>query len=124
MLQYCPMPDGAEASGGAVGVQLVTGLTPSSSWQMPASAAASLRAAFGAVTAPETLVPKINAANLRITLPDGRPLTAAIAQRDSLKAKHALLVAAIAGSRKEPERYSAREIKWLATMEVAKMQRQ
>lgn len=83
-----------------------------------------LMAAFGAIADLEALVTKINEANLAIMLPDGRTLTAAIAHRDSLKTKHAMLVAAIAGSRKEPERYSAREIKWLATMEVSKMQRQ
>jgi len=41
-----------------------------------------------------------------------------------LAAQHALYIAAIAGSKKEPDRYSSREIKWVATLEVSKLQKQ
>ena len=48
----------------------------------------------------------------------------AVAHRDTLAQHHSLLQAAIAASRKEPDRYSMKEIKWVATLEVAKLQKQ
>jgi hypothetical protein len=66
----------------------------------------------------------VNKTNLITRLPDGRTLTEAIARRDTLAQEHALLVAAIAGCRKEPARYGVREIKWVTTLEVAKLQKQ
>jgi hypothetical protein len=83
-----------------------------------------LKTAAGVVAELETLVYNINRTNLATTLADGRTLTQAIAHRDGLVQRHALLQGAVAGSRKEPERYGVREIKWKATMEVAKLQRQ
>ncbi len=83
-----------------------------------------MKQAVGALGDLEELVTKINRANLTTKLKDGRTLTEAIAHRDTLVAQHALYVAAIAGSKKEPDRYSAREIKWVATLEVAKLQKQ
>jgi hypothetical protein len=72
----------------------------------------------------EQLITRINAANLGNALPDGRTLTAAIAHRDNLVQRHGLLQAAIAGTQKEPDRYSVREIKWVAAVDVAKLQQQ
>lgn len=72
----------------------------------------------------EKLVTSINAANLTHQLPDGRTLTAAIAHRDTLVQRHALLQAAIGATQKEPDRYSVREIKWVAAVDVAKLQKQ
>ncbi len=72
----------------------------------------------------ERLVTAINVANLGNKLPDGRTLTAAIAHRDALIQRHALLQAAIGATQKEPDRYSAREIKWVAAMDVAALQKQ
>jgi hypothetical protein len=83
-----------------------------------------VKEAFGAMSELEELVFRINKTNLDTKLPDGRSLTAAIARRDTLAQQHSLLVAAIAGSRKEPDRYSAREIKWVAIMKVPKLQKQ
>jgi hypothetical protein len=83
-----------------------------------------MKQAVGALGDLEELVTKINRTNLKAKLPDGRSLTEAIAHRDTLAAQHALYIAAIAGSKKEPDRYSAREIKWVATLEVAKLQKQ
>ncbi len=83
-----------------------------------------MKQAVGALGELEKLVTKINRTNLKTKLADGRTLTDAIAHRDTLVAQHALYIAAIAGSKKEPERYSAREIKWVATLEVAKLQKQ
>jgi hypothetical protein len=80
--------------------------------------------AFGVMAEHEDLVTRINKTNLTAKLPDGRSLTEAIAARDMMQQKHALLIAAIAGSRKEPDRYSAREIKWKAILDVQKLQKQ
>ena len=72
----------------------------------------------------EELILKINAANLSSKLPDGRTLAAVIALRDKLVQQHSLIQAAIKGSQKEPDRYSMKEIKWKATIEVTKLQKQ
>lgn len=72
----------------------------------------------------EKMVLAINAANLANSLPDGRSLTAAIAERDSLIQRHALLQTAISSTQKEPDRYSVREIKWVAIFDVKKLQKQ
>ena len=83
-----------------------------------------LRQAFGVASDLEKLIVQINTTNMKTKLPDGRTLTEAIARRDTLVLEHALLVAAIAGTHKEPERYSSREIKWVATLAVPKLQKQ
>lgn len=83
-----------------------------------------LKEAVGLLGELEQLVLRIDAANQRATLPDGRLLAAALAERDSLAQHHALLQAAIGASRKEPDRYSMKEIRWVATLEVAKLQKQ
>lgn len=80
--------------------------------------------AVGALQDLESLVARINHTNLAAKLADGRTLTDAIARRDRLVQQHALLTAAAAGSRKEPDRYGVREIKWVASMDVKKLQKQ
>lgn len=83
-----------------------------------------MKDAFGAMKELEELVFRINRANLETKLPDGRSITEAIARRDTLAQQHSLLVAAIAGTRREPDRYGVREIKWVATVKVPKLQKQ
>jgi hypothetical protein len=83
-----------------------------------------LEEAFAVLKELESLVAKINEANLAARLPDGRTLTAAIALRDTLAAQHALLQHAIASSHREPDRYSMSEIKWVSVLKVANLQRQ
>jgi hypothetical protein len=83
-----------------------------------------LKQAFSILGELESLVASINRANLDHKLPDGRTITEAIAHRDMLTQRHALLQAAIAGTKKEPVRYSAREIKWVATVSVPKLHEQ
>lgn len=80
--------------------------------------------AAGVLSDFESLVARINKTNLSARLPDGRSLTDAIAARDALVQRHALVQAAAAGSRKEPDRYGVREIKWVATMDVKKLMKQ
>ncbi len=72
----------------------------------------------------ESLVIRVNTANAACRLPDGRTLAQLIALRDKLVQQHSILQAAVQGSQKEPERYSMKEIKWVATVEVAKLQKQ
>lgn len=66
---------------------------------------------------------KTDIANLTARLPDGRTLLQALADREVLTAQHSLLSTALAGTKKEPDRYSMREIKWVTTFEVADYQR-
>ncbi|RUP34871.1 MAG: septicolysin [Curvibacter sp.] len=83
-----------------------------------------LQEAMMAIAELEALVVTINVANLGNRLPDGRSLTAAIAFRDSLMQRHAVLQAAISATQKEPDRYSVREIKWVAAVDVGILQKQ
>ncbi|MBP7950727.1 MAG: DIP1984 family protein [Verrucomicrobiales bacterium] len=83
-----------------------------------------MKEAFGVLTELRELVQKINAANTANRLSDGRTLTEAIAQRDELTQQHSLIRHAIDSSGHEPERYGLREIKWVACIEVKKLQKQ
>lgn len=80
--------------------------------------------AFAVLKELEALVFNINRTNLHNQLSDGRTLTQAIADRDTLVSKHSLLQHAIASTQKEPDRYSMSEIKWTATLKVASLQKQ
>ncbi len=83
-----------------------------------------MKEAFGVLKELRELVGKINAANAAHKLPDGRTLTEAIAQRDELTQQHSLIQHAITSSGKEPDRYSMTEIKWVACVDVKKLQKQ
>ena len=83
-----------------------------------------LREAMGVVDELEDLVFRINRSNLKHKLGDGRTLTEVLARRDRLVQQHSLLTSAIAGSTKAPDRYGLAEIKWVAVMDVAKLQKQ
>jgi len=80
--------------------------------------------AVAAIDELEALVTSINAANLQNRLSDGRTITEAIARRDSLVQRRALLQAAIEATQAEPDRYSMREIRWTAAVDVVRLQRQ
>ena len=83
-----------------------------------------IKEAFGVLGELEDIGLRIDRANQSTKLADGRVLAKAVAQRDTLAQHHSLLQSAIAASRKEPDRYSMKEIKWVATLEVAKLQKQ
>lgn len=72
----------------------------------------------------QKLVRTINAANESTRLADGRLLADVLALRDTLIARHSLLTAAIAATHKDIDRYSQREIKWVAQIDVASLQKQ
>ena len=83
-----------------------------------------LKEAFAVLQELESLIFRINQANLQNQLPDGRSLTEAIARRDTLAAQHSLLQYAIANTQKEPDRYSMTEIKWVSMLKVGSLQNQ
>lgn len=83
-----------------------------------------MKEAVGALDEMERIVLLINTANITHKLADGRSLAQLIARRDKLAQQHSLLQAAIQGTKQEPDRYSVREIKWMATIEVSKLQKQ
>jgi hypothetical protein len=83
-----------------------------------------LREAVGVMAQLQEIICKINEANLAAKLPDGRSLTAAIAERDTLKRHHALLMAADDAMRRTPDRHGSREIKWVPQFDSAKLQKQ
>jgi hypothetical protein len=86
-----------------------------------------LLAECGAVIAElYALVARINRTNASVRLPDGQLMVDAIAERDRLKQQIALLsfAATCAVPDKQADRYSPREIKWIAKLEVAKLHKQ
>ncbi|MDR2128457.1 MAG: DIP1984 family protein [Burkholderiaceae bacterium] len=72
----------------------------------------------------QAVAQQIDRANARGKLADGRPLADALAERDTLIQQHAVLIAAIAATQKEADRYSMREIKWVAQIKVSAVQKQ
>jgi hypothetical protein len=83
-----------------------------------------MKEAVGVLDELEHVTLQINAANIGSKLNDGRSLAQVIALRDKLAQQHSILQVAIAATRKEPDRYSMKEIKWVATVDVAKLQKQ
>jgi hypothetical protein len=83
-----------------------------------------MREAAGILDDLAALVAGINRANMKHKLPDGRTLMEAIAERDSLKQHHALLLHAAAATKREPDRYGMREIKWVVQLDAAKLNKQ
>lgn len=83
-----------------------------------------LMEAYGVLEQLRLLVTKINVANSQRTLPDGRTLTVAMAARDELVQRHSLIKHAIASCHKEPDRYSVKEIRWVTSLDVKKLQKQ
>ena len=70
------------------------------------------------------LVRRINATNQTVRLADGRVLSDVLVERDTLMARHSLLNATIDATHKDVDRYSQREIKWVAQADVAALQKQ
>lgn len=69
----------------------------------------------------EKLIFAINQANLRHTLPSGPTPTEALARRDGLSQRHAIVLGVADACAKPPERYGVKEIRWVATVDVAKL---
>ena len=72
----------------------------------------------------EQRVVQINQVNNRIVLPNGMSMVAALAQRDRLKAEHAMLIKLADAATPEQSRYSRSEIKMLAAVNVKTIRQQ
>jgi hypothetical protein len=70
------------------------------------------------------LVTNINRTNLHHTIKTGESLTEALATRDALVLRHRILQGVIDACAKPPERYGMKEIRWVATVDVAQLQTQ
>ncbi len=83
-----------------------------------------LKEAAGIVHELAGLIVRINRTNITVKVPKVGTMTEAVAARDALKQEHATVAAAIAATTVEPERYSMREIKWVAAVDVPRLQKQ
>lgn len=83
-----------------------------------------LREATGILADHADLVVRINRSNIKHKLADGRTLTEAIAERDRLKQHHSLLLHAADATKREPDRYGLREVKWVVQLDAAKLHKQ
>ncbi len=70
-----------------------------------------------------TLIARINRTNLTVATEDGETLTAALARRDVLAVRHKVHRELAATASEKSERYSPREIKMTATVDVAQLRR-
>ena len=82
-----------------------------------------LREAAGVLAEQEQLVIRIDRANASTQLADGRSLSEALCQRESLTTQHSLLSAVLERTKQETDRYSSSEIKWRTTFEVKTYQK-
>ena len=60
----------------------------------------------------------------RWKMEDGKILLSLLSSRDSYAEQHKILINAIANTHREPDRYSAREIKWQKVIPVSSLQKQ
>lgn len=81
-----------------------------------------LREINGAAGELQRLVYNINRTNLHNTIKTGETITEALATRDALALRHRILQSVIDASAKPPERYGVKEIRWVATVDVGKLQ--
>lgn len=72
----------------------------------------------------QRLVFAMNKANLNHTIKTGQTMTEALAKRDVLTLRHRILQSVIDACAKPPERYGVKEIRWVATVNVAALQKQ
>lgn len=84
-----------------------------------------MKEAFGVIKELRNLAEKINHANANSTLPNGRTLTSAIAQRDELIQQHSLVQHAIKSVRHYDERYYGMSAStWVDIINVKKLRKQ
>jgi hypothetical protein len=71
-----------------------------------------------------TLVIQINRTNLRTTLPDGKTLTEALAERDALDLRRSVLDSLVQVPASRGNRYSRSEIRYVITVDLGDIRRQ
>ncbi len=80
---------------------------------------------FSALKELESIICKINRANLRCLLSDGRTMMEGLACRDRMINQHAALTGAIESAQANfSSRYSRQEIKWVKMVDVPALQKQ
>jgi hypothetical protein len=72
----------------------------------------------------QKLVFAINRANLSHKIESGQSITEALAIRDSLVLRHSVLQSVVDSCTKPVERYGMKEIRWVLTVDVPKLQGQ
>lgn len=72
----------------------------------------------------QNLVFKINETNLKYKTEKGRTLTEALSLRETLILKHSIIQATANSAAKPPERYGVKEIRWVKTVDVSKLQKE
>ncbi|RJQ56416.1 MAG: septicolysin [Actinobacteria bacterium] len=70
----------------------------------------------------QKLVFEINEANLTGRTSQSRSLTEALAERDGMIQQHSILGSAASSATQPADRYGLKEIRWLKTVDVAKLQ--
>jgi hypothetical protein len=70
------------------------------------------------------LVFAVNKANLGHAIRTGETLTEALARRDVMALRHRILQSVVEACGKPPDRYGVKEIRWVAAVDVADLQRQ
>lgn len=83
-----------------------------------------LRQALGVSDDLRSLIVRINRTNVVAKVKDGRTLMEAIAEREALNANHRTLADAVGALGRKTEPYSAREIKRVAVLDAAKLEKQ
>lgn len=71
-----------------------------------------------------TLIQRINRTNLQFTLPDGRSLTTALAERDTLSLYHNVLQTTVEAATPKVDRLGRAEIKKVPTVKISDLRRQ
>ena len=72
----------------------------------------------------QNLILKINEANLKGKTQNNRSLTEALSIRETLILKHSIIQATASSAGKPPERYGMKEIRWVKTVDVGKLQKE
>ncbi len=72
----------------------------------------------------QKLVLRINEANLKSKTGKGRSLTEALSLREILILKHSIIQATANSAAKPPDRYGMKEIRWIKTVDVVKLQKE
>lgn len=83
-----------------------------------------LKKVDGVIEERRSLLLKINSANARGKTGDGRAILDVLSERDALMLRHHIIKSAIESTNRDPSRYGLAEIRWLAVLDVEKLQKQ
>ncbi len=83
-----------------------------------------IKQVFALTQESKQLICRIHLTNAQAKLEDDKILLSLLSLRDSYAEQHKILIDAIANTHREPDRYSAREIKWQKVIPVSSLQKQ